>query len=306
MSVEERLDEIVIPTGTRIADRYTITRRLGRGGMGMVYEVEHVHIGRRFACKIVGASIAGGPREEALFREARLLGQLESEHVVKVVDCGRDPQVGSYLVVEKFPGGTLAELIALEGKLPWERAVGITLALCAAVADVHRCDVVHRDLKPHNVGLTQGGHAVKLFDFGIACRGDDDQTALRMLGSGTLPYMAPELWAGRPATVESDLFAVGVALCEMLTGVRIFDGRSAPRLEHPDLLTMIKEVAPDAQIPGWLAQLIARLLHRSPKKRFHSAAELAAALRRTNAYDYCSTLGLEDEVTTGSAVPSLS
>jgi serine/threonine protein kinase len=289
-----------LPAGTLIAERYRVVRLLGRGGMGLVYEVEHVHIGRRFACKVVSAAVAGGPFEEALFREARLLGQLESEHVVKVVDCGRDSEHGTFVVVEKFHGGTLGELLALEGRVPWERAVAITLALCTALMDVHRAEVVHRDLKPHNIGLTQGGHAVKLFDFGIATKNADDGAALRTLGSGTVPYMAPELWAGMPATIESDLFAIGVTLCEMLTGSRPFDGLRAPRFEPSAIVSAMQELAPDAKIPGWLMQVVARLLHRSAHNRFHSAAELASALRRTHAYDHCSTIGLEDDVSTGS------
>jgi serine/threonine protein kinase len=300
MTNEEKLLATSLPTGTMLADRYRVVRLLGRGGMGLVYEVEHVNIGRRFACKIVSAAVLGGPHEEALFREARLLGQLDSEHVVKVVDCGRDETNGSFVVVEKFHGGTLGELLALEGRLPWERAVAITLALCTALMDVHRAEVVHRDLKPHNIGLTPGGHTVKLFDFGIATKNADDGAALRTLGSGTVPYMAPELWSGTPATIESDLFAIGVTLCEMLTGSRPFDGLRAPRFEPSAIVSAMHELAPDAKIPGWLMQVVGKLLHRSAHNRYHSAAELASALRRTNAYDHCSTLGVDDDISTGS------
>ncbi|MEO6953794.1 MAG: serine/threonine-protein kinase [Polyangia bacterium] len=283
-----------LPTETLIADRYRVLRRLGRGGMGTVYEVEHVHVGRHFALKLMDKS-APPAFEASLYHEAKLLGRLESEHVVKVIDCGRDEQHGSFLVVEKFHGGTLGELLALHGRVDWEQAVNITLSLCVALADVHRAGVVHRDLKPHNIGLTDRQFAVKLFDFGIASVVGEHAIDARLQGSGTLPYMAPELWNGASASTESDLFAVGCTLFEMLTGERPFDGKTAPLCEEGEILQAFEDVAPDAKIPGWLMQVVAKLLSRSPRNRFHGAAELAAALRRSNAYAFRSTLGIDLE-----------
>ena len=290
-------DSAKLPLETIIAERYRLLRRLGRGGMGTVYEVEHIHVGRRFALKLMDKSPSDA-FEASLFHEAKILGRLESEHVVKVIDCGRDPEHGPYLVVEKFHGGTLGEALALHGRLDWEQAVAVTLSLCVALADVHRAGVVHRDLKPHNVGLTDRQLAVKLFDFGIASYISEHTGEVRLQGSGTVPYMAPELWTGAPATTESDLFAVGVTLFEMLTGHRPFDGKTPPRCDEGEILEALEEHAPGAKIPGWLVQVVARLLSRLPRNRFHGAAELAAALRRSNAYAYRSTLGIDlDEQT---------
>ena len=287
-------DSAKLPLETIIADRYRVLRRLGRGGMGTVYEVEHIHVGCLFALKLMDKSTSE-VFKASLFHEAKLLGRLESEHVVKVIDCGRDPEHGSFLVVEKVNGGTLGELLALHGRLDWERAVTITLSLCVAIADVHRAGVVHRDLKPHNIGLTDRQFAVKLFDFGIASVVGERGADARPQGSGTVPYMAPELWMGASASAESDLFAVGVTLFEMLTGQRPFDGKTPPRCDEGELLEAFEELAPDAKIPGWLIQVVARLLSRSPRNRFHGAAELAAALRRSNAYVFRSTLGIDLE-----------
>jgi len=144
------------PIGTTLAGKYAIRKLIGRGGMGAVYEGEHVEIGKRVAIKVIEHEHARSAELAARFkREARAASAVESEHIVQVFDVGEDPKIGLYMVMEYLAGEDLAERIARAGgKLPVEEATPLVIQAARALAKAHAAGVIHRDLKPANLFVT--------------------------------------------------------------------------------------------------------------------------------------------------------
>jgi serine/threonine-protein kinase len=273
--------------GTVIAERYRIEERLGEGGMGVVYRVEHVHMRKRFALKVLLKEWSSTPEFVARFeREAIAASVIEHENVARATDFGRLPDGAFFLVLEYVGGRTLRSVLD-GGRLEQGRALRILRGVVAAMTAAHARGVVHRDLKPENIMLVESGNAVdfvKVLDFGVAkvnAMGGSSSDALTQLGAimGTPDYMAPEQALGRPIDGRSDLYALGVILFEMLTGSRPFQGGAVTVLrqhvldEAPPL--------PDAvvvQLDPQFHVVVQRLLQKRPEDRYASARELMAAL----------------------------
>jgi serine/threonine-protein kinase len=241
------------PTGSPLGDRYLLLRLLGRGGMGEVYEAEDLRLHRHVAVKVLRADLADDPRVLARFRrEARTAGSLNHPNIVAVHDVGAD---GAYLVMELVHGRTLAEVIHAEAPLVPGRAARIAGRVAEALEYAHGRGVVHRDVSPGNVMLTETGE-VKVLDFGIA------QVDLGSTGPasarGTVAYLAPELERGAGAGPRSDVYALGAVLVELLTG--------AP------------PVRGDVRVPAALDEVVRRCLAADPADRFARAGDLADAL----------------------------
>ena len=191
--------------GQVIEARYRVLRLLGAGGMGAVFEVEHVLVGRRFALKTLYGEAARNPNIVARFyREARAAAAIGDSHIVDVSDMGHLPDGAPYIVMELLEGSDLRAVLAAEGALPIGRAVHIALQCCRALARAHEKGIVHRDIKPDNIFLTRRGgdqDFAKLIDFGIskvrqALAGADPAiSALTSTGAsiGTPLYMARAL-----------------------------------------------------------------------------------------------------------------
>jgi serine/threonine protein kinase len=274
--------------GSLLHARYRVERRIGKGGMGVVYLAEHVLIRRKVAIKVLHApAFDSEEKAERFQREAMAAAAVGSDHVVGVTDMGQLENGSFYLVLEYLDGIELAAAVTAEGYLPVARAIDIATQLCDALTMVHAAGIVHRDLKPENLFLIErAGRSdfLKILDFGICKVHDDQGDARRLTASGTAlgtpQFMAPEQVEGR-ADIDhrADIYAVGGILFVMLAGVDPFDAPSLPRLfmticesPPPPLCTL----RPD--VPEALAAVVARALAKRPEDRFQTSAELKAAL----------------------------
>ncbi len=267
--------------GTVVAERYLIQKLLGRGGMGAVFQAEHVHMKKLVALKVLHTSMSGNPEVVARFeREAVAAGRLQHPGVVGATDFGSLPDGTFYLALELVDGESLGDLLEREGALAPDRAMGIAFQVNSALVAAHEEGIVHRDLKPENVMLVRTGDQedfVKVLDFGIAkIRLDGDhQEGLTRAGLvfGTPEYMSPEQAMGHEADARSDLYTLGIMLYDMCVG-------SSP-FHHEDLTAMltaqITEPTPELpeSVPPRLAALIHHLTEKDPEKRPQSALELA-------------------------------
>jgi serine/threonine-protein kinase len=271
-----------LPFENPIDGRYRVTKRLGGGGMGEVYEVEHVRLERRFALKLLRAELAADAELTARFdREARAVATLHSDHVVSIVDSGTLSDGRPYFVMERLLGQDLKQILAENAELPVGRAVNIAIDVCLGLHAAHAAGLVHRDLKPENVFVTRGDDArerCKLLDFGVVKLTEHDHTRPGAL-LGTARYMAPEQVA-HDAQVgpAADLFALGVMIYRCVSGQHPF---AADSLERVLFRVMNDTPAPlPAHVPAELAALVAQALSKTPEQRPASALDFARALAR--------------------------
>lgn len=280
----------MVAIGQVISGKYKLLRLLGDGGMGAVYEAEHVRLGTRVAIKVLHSDLA---RRTGLIdrflQEARVSAQIRSPHVVQVTDVDSTPDGVAYLVMELLQGEPLSSLEKRERKLSVKMAGEYTLQILEALEAAHSLGVVHRDLKPDNVFVTFSGTkpVLKLIDFGIAKLKKSEaagapQKNLTVAGMmmGTAEYMAPEqAYSATDVDARADLYSVGVMLYEMLSGeppVRGEDPRVVVLKVERGEVTPLVHVAPD--VPPELAGLVHRAMAPRPELRFSSAAAMRIAL----------------------------
>lgn len=260
-----------------LAGRYELGEVLGHGGMATVRDAVDRRLNRPVAVKLLRADLAEQPRARRRFEtEAHAAARLSHPHVVTVFDSGEDNGI-PFLVMERLPGRTLADEIS-GGALRLARAREVGLEILSALASAHAAGIIHRDIKPGNVLLTEDEH-VKVADFGIAKTADElDQTQTTEL-LATPGYLAPERLAGEPATQRSDLYSVGVLLYEALSGRRPFAGDSAMammRAIEEGKAEPLSTLMP--KLPADVTAAIERAMSRDPADRFADAREMAAAL----------------------------
>lgn len=266
-----------------LAGRYRFLRRLGAGGMGEVWAAEQLSTGDEVAVKLLPPQLAADAEASARFElEARTLCRVQHENVVRVVDCGQDPERGWFIVTELLTGETLAERLAREPELPPAQVVSIGAEILAGLQAVHAADIVHRDLKPENVMLVprpDGAVSVKLLDFGIAKLAEPGQRVdLTLTGRifGTPAYLSPEQALGRPVDARSDLYACGVILYRALTGRLPFEAETATALALRHAAEPLPPL-PDS-IPAVLRVVVEQALEKDPGLRFEDAEEMRAVL----------------------------
>ena len=258
---------------------YLVIARIGGGGMGVVYRARDERLHRDVALKVLSAPAGQTDSAARLLREARAAAALRHPAICTVYEIGDQDGV-PYLVMELLEGRTLAETIAERPFTPLETA-RIGGGIAEALAYAHGQRVLHRDLKPSNIVLTPGLRP-HLLDFGLARRpaADDTGTLPRLTEtdaiSGTMSYMAPEVLRGAEPDVRGDVWALGVVLHEMLSGVPPFAGRTAPEVMGAILHQPPQPLPPGT--PPALAAVITRALDKDPARRFAGAAELGAAL----------------------------
>ncbi|MFJ5884040.1 protein kinase [Kitasatospora cineracea] len=272
-----------------VGGRYLLDEKIGHGGMGQVWAAHDQRLERRVAVKLLRTDTLPNPAgrgdsqadllRRRFLRECRIGAGLDHPGLVTVYDAGTDGEE-LYLVMQRVPGLSLADLVAEEGPLPVERAVAVAGQLCAALAAVHGAQVVHRDLKPSNVMIRPDGRAI-LLDLGIATALDPGATRLTLTGSpiGSPAYMAPEQAMAARADRRSDLYALGCMLHEMLAG--------DPPFPAPTALAVLRRQVDDppvplrrlrAEVPAALEALVLRLLAKRPEERPADAAEVHAVL----------------------------
>ena len=281
--------------GRVIGDRYGVTALIGEGGMGEVYEAEHLAIGRLVAVKVLNPKRAQD--REAISRlrhEARVAGTLGHPNICAIYDMGRLDDGSPYLVMERLHGETLAQRLTREVRLPLEDLIDVVVQVLGALSAAHQRGIIHRDLKPDNIFLSrrEGMRAIpKLLDFGISKSEDIEETMADLTGqtmaAGTPFYMAPEQARGdRGLDHRIDLWATGIILYECLSGQRPFDARNYNALLVQILSATpraLHEIQPD--VPAELERIVERALRKSPDDRFQSALELQTALRAVNLTD---------------------
>lgn len=258
---------------------FVLKERLGEGGMGTVFRATHAESRRAVAIKVLSAKAAGNKRIVARFaRELEILKALKHPHIVRCYGGGRQ---GSdiYLVMELVTGGSLAGLIKRRGRLPWEAVIDYGLQICEGLAYAHEWGVIHRDLTPANLLLTEDGK-VKIADFGIARVQYGKRLTAAKHTLGTVAYMSPEQIRGEPpVSHRTDLYTLGCVLFELLTGKLPFNPDSTAQM----LFQHLEEPAPRVaslvlDCPVWLDLLIGQLLEKDPLRRPHDAAAVAQAL----------------------------
>jgi len=258
---------------------YRIRRKLGSGGMGVVYEADDTKLRRAVALKFIPEDLARDPRAlDRLRREAQAASALNHPNVCTVYDI--DEFEGQpFIVMELLEGHTLSHQIA--GKpMPVGEVLAVAVQLADALGAAHARGIVHRDIKPQNIFIAPRGQ-VKVLDFGVAkqSRPGPESTALTDTGAvvGTAGYMAPEQIRGGTASPRSDLFGLGVVMYEMLSGKAAFGGPSAVEVMHA-ILREDPPPLPDT-VPLPLQRIVHRCLEKDAGRRFQTATDLAFALR---------------------------
>jgi serine/threonine protein kinase len=261
----------------RIAS-YELLEPIGHGGMAIVYKARQERLDRTVAVKILSENLAASSEfMERFRREARTAANLRHPNVITVHDFGEDDRGVPYLVLEYIEGPTLADL--MDAGLDDERIPGLLDQVAAGLDYAHAHGVIHRDIKPGNVLLTEDGRAV-LADFGLAWLLEGAHLTLTGGVIGTPEYMSPEQAAGEPIDHRSDVYALGVVLFEMLVGERPFIADTPIGV----LLKHLQDPAPSVliarpELPPAVAQVLDKALVKDPNARYSSAGELARAFR---------------------------
>jgi serine/threonine protein kinase len=269
-----------------IAERYALQTRLGEGGMGEVYAAIDTRTGARIALKLVRRDGASSLRVERLLREAQAAARIPHPGIVRILDVGEDPIADvAFIAQELVRGETLRARMDRGGRLPERLAVAIATCLAEVLAASHDAGVVHRDLKPENVILedVDGVPRPRLIDFGVArFLARDDVAKLTSTGAslGTPAYMSPEQARGEDGVDEqTDIWALGVVLYEMLTGWAPFSRASAHATLAAVLLDAVPPVGARApEVSARVALVVHRALHRNRVERWGTMREFSAAL----------------------------
>ncbi len=265
--------------GDVVAGRYRVEALLGRGGMGRVLRVRHQILGKPFALKLIRTPIATDPRVRELFyREARLASACAHDHICSIVDFGEDPRFGLFMVMELLDGQTLHAKLRGSGPVAPRVACDILWQVADAVRAIHGRAIIHGDIKSENIFVLggTGPRRVKLLDFGLS---RPDRGAAGGV-DGTPEYLAPERVRGEPASVASDVYALGIVAYELLTGELPFSGAVDDVFAH-QLGTPVPP--PSKRVPEPLDEradaLVARATAKDPRDRHHDVAGFLYELR---------------------------
>lgn len=269
-----------------VGGRYQLGRQLGKGGMGLVHEARHIQLGRPFALKTISPQYALDAAARARFnQEARLASEIVHPNIVSVLDYGEDRNLGPYMVMELMSGPSLAELATTQ--LTLRRACDLLGQVVDAVTQIHARGIVHGDIKAENILVVEDHvgarrrRVAKLLDFGLARRISSMQTTSDLI-TGTPHYIAPERTSGAPATLESDIYALGVLGYLLLAGSLPFDGTATEiMLSHvrnePDPISTRR----GEPVDNALQALISRAMSKDLVKRHPSATAFRYELNNT-------------------------
>jgi eukaryotic-like serine/threonine-protein kinase len=283
--------------GTVIGGRYRLDAEIGRGGMSMVYRAFDTVLERPVAIKLMHRDIAADADQlERFRREARSVAQVSHPHVVTVIDAGEElsadgqhpgeTSMGTpYIVLEYVDGETLKDVIRREGPLDIPQALAYAIEVARALGAAHEHQIVHRDVKPHNILISEEGGA-KITDFGIARTLTEEGLTMAGRVLGTTDYVSPEQALGQPVTGQSDLYSLGVVLFEMLTGSVPFHGSSpvAVAMKH------VREEVPDVllarpALSAATAAVVDRAVSKDLTRRYPDAASMVTDLEEVLALE---------------------
>ncbi len=272
--------------GSVLAGKYRVEKIIGQGGMGVVVEARHIALDERVALKFLLAEYAHHPEAAARFlREARAAVKIKSEHVARVSDVGTLDSGAPYMGMEYLDGSDLSQVLETRGNLPIDDAIDFLIQGCEAIAEAHSYGIIHRDLKPANLFLSKrpnGNFIVKILDFGISKMAEPgvDNLTKTTAAMGSALYMSPEqMQQTRGVDHRTDIYALGVALYELLAGKQPYYADTLPQLCAEILTgtpTPIRIARPD--VPEGLAAALEKAYARDRANRYQSIAEFVVAL----------------------------
>lgn len=281
--------------GNLLGNRYEIISQLGGGGMALVYKARDTLLNRQVTVKILRSEHTSDEEFISRFRkEAQAVAKLSHPNIVNVYDVGKEGDT-QFIVMEYVEGRNLKQFIKEQGRLPLNQAADIARQICDGLQDAHANGIVHRDIKPHNILVTDNGR-VKVADFGIA----QIMSSVTLTNSGTIVgsvhYFSPEQARGDATGAKSDIYAVGVVLYEMVTGKVPFEGETpiAVALKH----IQEKPLPPsklNAQVSPELERIILRAMEKEVTMRYKTAGDMARDLRRLNGESVDNTIAIDSD-----------
>ncbi|RYE90711.1 MAG: serine/threonine protein kinase, partial [Myxococcales bacterium] len=263
--------------GAVLGGKYRILKKIGSGGIGVVYSAQHLTLGGTVAVKVLRGAAARDASEIArLRREAQVQSNIEHPNVVRTLDLDQMPDGSIYVVMELLRGVNLADRLAREGPLTPALAVAYFCDVCKALAAAHAKGVVHRDLKPGNIFLCESGEA-KVLDFGMSKLHSAETLTQEGYTLGTPEYMSPEQCIGAPVEPRTDLYALGVLMYEALTGelpIQSKNRRELLDLHQQQIPPSIRQRRPDLPVPAELDDAVMLCLKKRLSERPRDAREL--------------------------------
>ncbi|UJR86480.1 serine/threonine protein kinase [Sandaracinus amylolyticus] len=267
--------------GRVIDGRYRVEKAIGEGGMGVVYLISHVVLGKRMALKVLRGDMAkDGDVVQRFMQEAQSATSIGHPNIIDISDFGRLPDGSVYFVMEFLDGTSLTHFIGTGGSIPMQTALHVIRQIASALDAAHARGIVHRDMKPDNVYLVKQGkdpHFVKVLDFGIAKVGGASSKLTKTgMIFGTPHYMSPEQASGQSVDRRTDVYALGVIMYEMFTGKVPFDGDTFMGILSKH---MFEQPLPPSQVQGTkglgaVEDVILKSLAKKPEDRYQSMSEL--------------------------------
>ena len=257
-----------------LGNRYEIIEKIGAGGMALVYKARCRLLNRLVAVKILRPELTEDEEFITKFNiESQAAASLSHPNIVSVYDVGQQEDI-HYIVMEYINGITLKELITKKGHLSWEEGLGYAKQICSALEHAHKMNIIHRDIKPHNIMVTQEG-VVKVTDFGIARAVTAATTTLGGNTVGSVHYFSPEQAKGGYTDEKSDIYSLGIVMYEMLTGKVPFNGSSPVSIamkhinDDPELPININR-----DIPLAIQAIILKAINKDQSCRYSSASAM--------------------------------
>ena len=275
MAENERKDKFI---GVSLDGRYKIIRKIGEGGMAVVYCAEDLRLSREVAVKIMRDELFHDAESRKHFRaEAQNVAMLSHPNIVSIYDVNTSQDNRDYIVMELLEGVTLRQYIDKMHPIPYKQALYFSKQIAEALSHAHSKGVIHRDIKPQNIMLMQDG-TIKVADFGIAAMENElDEKSNQAVGS--LNYMAPEQLRGFAATASTDIYSLGIVMYEMLTGVKPYSGRNPSEVLMKINTNEILPVrAFEQSIPEMFEKIVSKAMSPDENTRFSTASDLLNAL----------------------------
>jgi len=266
--------------GRTIANRYEILEKTGVGGMATVYTAKDLVLNRHVAVKVLKEEFTTDEEFVKRFNtEALAAASLSHANIVSIYDVGNEDNI-YYIVMELVRGKTLKQIITENGPISWKWATNIAIQIASALEVAHKNNIVHRDIKPHNIIITEDGVA-KVTDFGIAKAVSNSTITAFGTTIGSVHYFSPEQAKGGYTDAKSDIYSLGVVMYEMLTGQVPFDADTSVSVA---LMHMQEKPVPPIEInkniPTALNDIILKAMQKEPMARYQTAAEMISDLRR--------------------------
>ncbi len=265
--------------GRLIGNRYEILEKIGNGGMATVYKARCHVLNRNVAVKVLKEEFTTDAEFVKRFNiEAQAAASLSHPNIVSIYDVGNEGEI-YYIVMELVQGKTLKEIITDDGILPWKWTVNIAIQIASALEVAHRNNIVHRDIKPHNIIITENGTA-KVTDFGIAKAVSNSTITSFGATIGSVHYFSPEHARGGYTDAKSDLYSLGVVMYEMLTGKVPFDADTPVSVALKHMQETPEEPKKlNSTIPESVNKIIIKAMQKDPNLRYSSATEMLVDLR---------------------------